>query len=70
MNIPRSTPHCRWPKRGADIWLLDEPANGLDVTGVAMLEGLIATHRLRGGIAVVTTHQPLSIADAQTLVLG
>lgn len=55
---------------GADIWLLDEPANGLDVTGVAMLEGLIATHRLRGGIAVVTTHQPLSIADAQTLVLG
>lgn len=55
---------------GATIWLLDEPANGLDVTGVAMLEGLIAAHRLRGGIAVVTTHQPLSVADAQTLILG
>lgn len=55
---------------GADIWLLDEPANGLDVTGVAMLEGLIATHRLRGGIAVITTHQPLSVADARTLRLG
>lgn len=55
---------------GADIWLLDEPANGLDVTGVAMLEGLIAAHRLRGGIAVVTTHQPLSVADTQTLVLA
>ncbi|MEP6786401.1 MAG: heme ABC exporter ATP-binding protein CcmA [Sphingomonadales bacterium] len=55
---------------GADIWLLDEPANGLDVTGVAMLEGLIVAHRLRGGIAVVATHQPLSIVDAQTLVLG
>jgi heme exporter protein A len=55
---------------GADIWLLDEPANGLDVTGVAMLEGLVATHRLRGGIAVITTHQPLSVADARTLRLG
>lgn len=55
---------------GANIWLLDEPANGLDVTGVAMLEGLIAAHRLHGGIAVVTTHQPLSVADAQTLVLA
>lgn len=55
---------------GADIWLLDEPANGLDVTGVAMLEGLIAAHRLRGGIVAVTTHQPLSVADAKTLVLG
>lgn len=55
---------------GADIWLLDEPASGLDVTGMAMLEGLIAAHRLRGGIAVVTTHQPLSVADAQTQVLG
>lgn len=55
---------------GAEIWLLDEPANGLDVTGVAMLEGLIAAHRMRGGIAVIATHQPLSISEAQALVLG
>lgn len=54
----------------AEIWLLDEPANGLDAAGVTILEGLIATHRLRGGIAVVATHQPLAMADAQTLVLG
>ncbi len=55
---------------GADIWLLDEPANGLDAAGVTILEGLIATHRLRGGIAVVATHQPLAMADAQALALG
>ncbi len=55
---------------GADIWLLDEPANGLDAAGVTILEGLIATHRLRGGIVVVATHQALAMPDAQGLVLG
>jgi heme exporter protein A len=55
---------------GADIWLLDEPANGLDAAGVTILEGLIAAHRLRGGIAVVATHQALALPDAKALVLG
>jgi len=55
---------------GADIWLLDEPANGLDAAGVTILEGLITAHRLNGGIVVVATHQQLAIPDAQTLVLG
>lgn len=55
---------------GANIWLLDEPANGLDATGVTILEGLIAAHRLNGGIVVVATHQQVAVADAQTLVLG
>ena len=54
----------------ADVWLLDEPANGLDATAVTMLEGLIAIHRLHGGIVVVATHQPLALADAQSLVLA
>ena len=55
---------------GADIWLLDEPANGLDAAGLTILEALIATHRLRGGIVVVATHQPLAVADARTLMLA
>ncbi len=54
----------------ADIWLLDEPGNGLDAGGVAMLERLIAAHRAGGGIAVVATHQPLNVTDAQRLSLG
>lgn len=54
---------------GAGVWLLDEPANGLDAGGVAMLEGLIAAHRARGGVAVVATHQPLAVPDALPLAL-
>ena len=55
---------------GAPIWLLDEPANGLDAQGITMLEALIVAHRAQGGIAVVATHQPLGMPDAQTLLLG
>jgi heme exporter protein A len=53
----------------AAIWLLDEPTNGLDDKGVMMLETLVAKHRAAGGIAVVATHQPLSLPDAQVLAL-
>ncbi|MFW2853234.1 heme ABC exporter ATP-binding protein CcmA [Sphingomonas sp. TX0543] len=49
---------------GAPIWLLDEPATGLDAAAVTRLEGLIGRHRARGGIALITTHQPLAVVDA------
>lgn len=55
--------------RGADIWLLDEPANGLDAGAVATLERLIANHRAGGGIAVVATHQPVALPDAWEIAL-
>ncbi len=55
---------------GAPIWLLDEPANGLDISGVVMLEGLIAVHRARGGMVVVATHQPIALPDAQSVDLA
>jgi heme exporter protein A len=54
---------------GADIWLLDEPLNGLDVEGVALLERLVAKHRTRGGIAVVASHQALMLPDALAIEL-
>ncbi|MGN6376952.1 MAG: heme ABC exporter ATP-binding protein CcmA [Sphingomonas sp.] len=54
----------------AAIWLLDEPANGLDSAAVSMLEGLIATHRVQGGIALVATHLPVALPGAQAIVLG
>lgn len=53
----------------APVWLLDEPANGLDADGVAMLARLVAAHRDAGGIAVVATHQPLDVPGARTLAL-
>ena len=54
---------------GAGVWLLDEPANGLDADGVAMLERVIAVHRAGGGVAVVATHTPLSLPNALALRL-
>ncbi|MEH3103045.1 MAG: heme ABC exporter ATP-binding protein CcmA [Sphingomonas phyllosphaerae] len=54
---------------GADLWLLDEPASGLDVAAVMRLEGLIDGHRGGGGAVVVTTHQPLALPDAVTVTL-
>jgi len=54
---------------GAPIWLLDEPANGLDRAAVATLEALIAAHRARGGIALVATHLPVALPGAQSLAI-
>jgi heme exporter protein A len=54
---------------GADLWLLDEPANGLDARSVGRLETLIAEHRADGGIALVATHQPLDLPGAQEIRL-
>ena len=54
----------------AEIWLLDEPANGLDSDAVAMLEGLIAAHRMQGGAVVIASHQPLAVDNAQRRALA
>lgn len=43
----------------APIWLLDEPANGLDTQGIAMLGDLMTRHLAGGGIILAASHQPL-----------
>ncbi len=53
----------------APVWLLDEPANGLDTISVTRLEALIARHRAGGGIALVATHLPLAMPDAREIAL-
>jgi heme exporter protein A len=55
---------------GAPIWLLDEPANGLDAPAVALLEAAIARHRASGGIALVATHLPVTLPEAISVDLG
>ena len=55
---------------GASMWLLDEPANGLDDAAVGTLEGLIADHRKAGGIALVATHLPIHLPAAMPIMLG
>jgi heme exporter protein A len=54
---------------GAPVWLLDEPANGLDTESTAMLEALIGGHRAKGGVALVATHQPLALPGAIEIAL-
>lgn len=54
----------------APLWLLDEPANGLDVASVAVLERLIATHRAGGGAVLVATHSPVALPDAVEVALA
>ncbi len=54
---------------GANIWLLDEPGNGLDTASLALLERAIARHRTQGGIVVVASHQSLGLTNAQAVEL-
>jgi heme exporter protein A len=46
---------------GALLWILDEPLTGLDAEGGAMVERMIRDHIVAGGLAVMTTHQPLAL---------
>ena len=55
--------------QAAPIWLLDEPLNGLDSGGIALVEALLTEHLGGGGIAVVASHQPL-VSSAATLPLA
>ena len=53
----------------APLWLLDEPANGLDAAATAVLEHHVAHHRANGGAVMVATHIPLALPDAVSLAL-
>ncbi|MES2420406.1 MAG: heme ABC exporter ATP-binding protein CcmA [Pseudomonadota bacterium] len=53
----------------APVWLLDEPANGLDTHSVTRLEALLDRHRAGGGIALVATHLPMSMPGVQEIGL-
>ncbi len=55
---------------GADIWLLDEPANGLDVASAAMLGQIVDRHRARGGIVLAASHMPLAWEQDVTISLS
>jgi heme exporter protein A len=55
---------------GAPLWLLDEPANGLDRDGEGRLEAAMAGHRARGGAILAASHQPLALPGAARVALG
>ena len=55
---------------GAPLWLLDEPANGLDVASLGLLGALVTRHLGGGGAILAASHQPLPGADWRTLELA
>ena len=55
---------------GAPLWLLDEPANGLDRAAQALLVAAIAAHRAGGGAVLLASHQVLDLADMVELDMG
>ena len=48
------------------LWVLDEPFTALDVAAVEDLQGLITAHVERGGSVMLTTHQEVAIAAANS----
>ena len=52
---------ARLVKERRPLWVLDEPFVALDTAAVDWLAGLISAHLQRGGLAVMTTHQPVAI---------
>lgn len=48
----------------ATLWILDEPFTALDRSGVALVQELLERHVAGGGLAVLTSHQPLELGRA------
>ena len=45
------------------LWVLDEPYVALDTAAIELVAGLIGAHLQRGGLAVLTTHQNVEVAE-------
>jgi heme exporter protein A len=53
------------------LWILDEPTTALDQAGQELLTQLLDQHLTCGGLAIVATHQTLSITQpVKTMTLG
>lgn len=52
------------------LWILDEPLAALDVQAVALVESLLEAHLAKGGMAVLTTHQPIGVRVSLEIKVG
>lgn len=55
--------------RRATLWVLDEPFTALDVGAVDMLSGVIGEHINAGGVAILTSHQPMPMPRGKAVQL-
>jgi heme exporter protein A len=55
--------------RPARLWILDEPFAPLDAASIELLGTLMQAHLDRGGIGVVTSHQPVPLKPSREIAL-
>lgn len=48
------------------LWILDEPLTALDAEAVNLIQVVLGEHLKGGGLAVLTTHQPLEVTTGRT----
>jgi len=60
---------ARMLTRRAQVWILDEPFNALDIQAVHELQDLIVQHLESNGLVVLTSHQPLALPQLRVLDL-
>lgn len=53
----------------ARLWVLDEPYVAMDEAGIGLLADLIAQHLAHGGLAVLTSHQRVSVGNVPAQML-
>ncbi|HQO16546.1 MAG TPA: heme ABC exporter ATP-binding protein CcmA, partial [Methylotenera sp.] len=51
------------------LWILDEPFAALDVASVEVLAARLGAHIAEGGMAILTTHQDVSVNAKHTQTL-
>lgn len=61
---------ARLAAQAAPIWLLDEPLNGLDQDGIALVAQAVDRHRASGGICLLASHQPFPLDRMRVLALA
>jgi len=54
----------------AKLWILDEPNTALDDAGQSLLNTLVIEHIANKGMAVIATHQALTLTPTKTIFLG
>ncbi len=55
--------------RKPPIWLLDEPLSGLDSNAIVETSSIIEEHCKSGGIAVIASHQAITIENMEFLAI-
>ncbi|MHB1591009.1 MAG: heme ABC exporter ATP-binding protein CcmA, partial [Sulfuricella sp.] len=53
----------------ARLWILDEPLTALDQVALKLVQSLLGEHLRQGGMALLTTHQPVMIPGIAPKIL-